>query len=79
VRHLNALASFVPAARFCVSGGITAGQLYGYLAAPNVGCVSADWLSPADAVARRDWERIRRLADVARNLSTPTVTAVRAQ
>lgn len=78
VRHLRALAAFVPAARFCVSGGITAADLSGYLAAPNVGCVSADWFAPADAVRRRDWERIRRLADVAVKLSEPTVTAVRA-
>ena len=78
IRHLKALAAFVPGARFCVSGGVTAADLSGYLAAPNVGCVSADWLAPADAVRRRDWARIQRLADVACKLSTPTVTAVRA-
>ncbi|MFB1294995.1 ketohydroxyglutarate aldolase [Mycobacterium sp. pW049] len=78
LRHLKALAAFVPAARFCVSGGLTAGDLSGYLASPNVGCVSADWLAPAEAVRRRDWDRIRRLADVAVKLSKPTVTAVRA-
>ncbi|AFM18998.1 2-keto-3-deoxy-6-phosphogluconate aldolase [Mycolicibacterium chubuense NBB4] len=78
LRHLKALAAFVPAARFCAAGGIGAADLSGYLAAPNVGCVSADWLAPSDAVARRDWERIRRLADVALTLSKPTVTAVRA-
>jgi 2-dehydro-3-deoxyphosphogluconate aldolase/(4S)-4-hydroxy-2-oxoglutarate aldolase len=74
LRHLRALAAFVPHARFCVSGGVTAADLTGYLAAPNVGCVSADWLSPADAVRRRDWDRIRRLADVALKLSTPAVS-----
>lgn len=78
LRDLRALASFVPAARFCVSGGLTAADLTRYLAAPNVGCVSADWLAPADAVRRRDWHRIQRLADVAVKLSTPAVTAVRA-
>lgn len=78
VRHLRTLAAFVPTARFCVSGGVTAADLTGYLAAPNVGCVSADWLAPAEAVRRRDWERIRRLADVAVKLRKPTVTAVRA-
>ncbi|MDY6999475.1 MAG: ketohydroxyglutarate aldolase [Actinomycetota bacterium] len=77
-RALKALASFVPAARFCPAGGIAPGELTRYLAAPNVGCVSADWLSPADAVRRRDWDRIHRLAEVALKLSTPTVTAVRA-
>jgi 2-dehydro-3-deoxyphosphogluconate aldolase/(4S)-4-hydroxy-2-oxoglutarate aldolase len=74
LRHLRVLAAFVPGARFCVSGGVTAADLTGYLAAPNVGCVSADWLTPADAVRRRDWDRIRRLADVALKLSTPTVS-----
>ena len=78
LRHLRALAAFAPGARFCPAGGISPAQLSGYLAAPNVGCVSADWLAPADAVRRRDWDRIRRLADVAIKLSTPTVTAVRA-
>lgn len=78
LRHLRALAAFAPTARFCASGGITAADLTGYLAAPNVGCVSADWLAPDDAVRRRDWDRIRRLADVALKLSTPTVTTVRA-
>lgn len=78
LRHLRALAAFAPGARFCPAGGISPAQLSGYLAAPNVGCVTADWLAPADAVRRRDWDRIRRLADVAVKLSTPTVTAVRA-
>jgi 2-dehydro-3-deoxyphosphogluconate aldolase / (4S)-4-hydroxy-2-oxoglutarate aldolase len=77
-RHLKALAAFAPGARFCVSGGLGAADLTGYLAAPNVGCVSADWLAPADAVRRRDWDRISRLADVALKLSTPTVASVRA-
>ena len=78
LRYLRALAAFVPAARFCPAGGITPAQLSGYLAAPNVGCVTADWLTPPDAIRRRDWDRIHRLADVAVKLSAPTVTAVRA-
>jgi 2-dehydro-3-deoxyphosphogluconate aldolase/(4S)-4-hydroxy-2-oxoglutarate aldolase len=78
VRYLNALAAFAPAARFCAAGEITAGTLTGYLAAPNVKCVSADWLTPADAVRRHDWDRIRRLAEVAVQLSTPAVPAARA-
>jgi len=74
-RLLKTLATFVPAARFCVSGGVAAADLRSYLAAPNVGCVAADWLAPADAVRRRDWERIQRLADVALKLSAPTMRA----
>mgnify|MGYP000058005576 CR=1 FL=1 len=78
VQYLRALAAFVPAARFCPSGGITAAQLTGYLAVSNVGCVSADWLTPADAVRNRDWDRIRRLAEVALQLGKPTAHALRA-
>lgn len=77
-RQLKALAAFAPAARFCAAGGIGPGDLTRYLNAPNVGCVAADWIAPADAVRRGDWDRIRRLAEVAVKLSNPTVTAERA-
>lgn len=77
-RQLKALAAFTPAARFCVAGGVGPGDLRRYLSAPNVGCVAADWLAPDEAVQKRDWERIQRLAEVALKLSNPTVTAVRA-
>ena len=77
-RQLKTLAAFAPAARFCAAGGIGPGDLTRYLAAPNVGCVAADWLTPTDAVRRGDWDRIRRLAEVAVKLSSPTVTAERA-
>lgn len=78
MRQLKTLAAFAPAARFCAAGAITPGDLPRYLSAPNVGCVAADWLAPADAVRRRDWDRIQRLAEVALTLSTPTVATVRA-
>jgi 2-dehydro-3-deoxyphosphogluconate aldolase / (4S)-4-hydroxy-2-oxoglutarate aldolase len=78
VRHLRRLAAFVPAARFCPAGGITAADLPAYLAEPNVGCVSADWLAPADAVRRRDWNRITRRAGLALTLGGPPVAALRA-
>ena len=51
-----------PAARFCPTGGITAASASGYLALPNVGCVGGSWLTPADAVAAGDWDRISSLA-----------------
>lgn len=78
IRQLKTLAAFAPAARFCAADGIGPGDITRYLSAPNVGCVAADWLVPADAVRRRDWDRIQRLAEVALKLSTPTVTTVRA-
>ncbi|MBI5338614.1 MAG: ketohydroxyglutarate aldolase [Mycolicibacterium rufum] len=78
LRHLAALAAFAPGARFAAAGGLTPADLSGYLAAPNVGCVIADWLAPRDAVRRRDWNRIGRLAAVSVTLSTPTVRRERA-
>jgi 2-dehydro-3-deoxyphosphogluconate aldolase/(4S)-4-hydroxy-2-oxoglutarate aldolase len=59
---LKAIASPVPAARFCPTGGITAASAPSYLALPNVGCVGGSWLTPADAVASGDWDRITTLA-----------------
>jgi 2-dehydro-3-deoxyphosphogluconate aldolase/(4S)-4-hydroxy-2-oxoglutarate aldolase len=62
VAFLKAIASPVPAARFCPTGGITAASAPSYLALPNVGCVGGSWLTPADVVASGDWDRITTLA-----------------
>ena len=59
---LKSLASPVPDARFCPTGGITAASAPSYLALPNVGCVGGSWLTPADAVRRGDWAAIEQLA-----------------
>lgn len=59
---LKAAAGPVPAARFCPTGGITATTAPAYLALPNVGCVGGSWLTPPDAVASGDWDRISALA-----------------
>ena len=59
---LKSVAAPVPAARFCPTGGITLASAPSYLALPNVGCVGGSWLTPADAVAAGDWDRITRLA-----------------
>ncbi|MDP3890572.1 bifunctional 4-hydroxy-2-oxoglutarate aldolase/2-dehydro-3-deoxy-phosphogluconate aldolase [Nocardioides sp.] len=59
---LRSIASPVPAARFCPTGGITLASAPSYLALPNVGCVGGSWLTPADALATGDWERVRSLA-----------------
>jgi 2-dehydro-3-deoxyphosphogluconate aldolase/(4S)-4-hydroxy-2-oxoglutarate aldolase len=59
---LKAMASPVPAARFCPTGGITAASAPSYLELSNVGCVGGSWLTPTDAVATGDWDRIARLA-----------------
>lgn len=66
--YLRSIASPVPAARFCPTGGITAGSAATYLALPNVGCVGGSWLTPADALAAGDWDRVRSLAAEAATL-----------
>ena len=48
--------------RFCPTGGITAANAPEFLALANVACVGGSWLTPADAVAAGDWDRITRLA-----------------
>ncbi|WGY02465.1 bifunctional 4-hydroxy-2-oxoglutarate aldolase/2-dehydro-3-deoxy-phosphogluconate aldolase [Nocardioides sp. QY071] len=60
--YLRAVGGPLPQARFCPTGGITPASAPGYLALPNVGCVGGSWLTPADAVAAGDWERISKLA-----------------
>lgn len=65
---LRSLASPIPEARFCPTGGITPASAPIYLALPNVGCIGGTWLTPADALAAGDWTRIEGLARQAGNL-----------
>ena len=67
--YLRSIASPVPAARFCPTGGITAASAATYLALPNVGCVGGSWLTPADALAAGDWARVEALAREAATLA----------
>lgn len=59
---LKGFASVFRDVRFCPTGGITAGSAPSYLALPNVACVGGSWLTPADAIAARDWARVEQLA-----------------
>jgi 2-dehydro-3-deoxyphosphogluconate aldolase / (4S)-4-hydroxy-2-oxoglutarate aldolase len=59
---LKAVGAPVPAARFCPTGGITPASAPSYLALDNVGCVGGSWITPADALAAGDWDRVTRLA-----------------
>lgn len=59
---LSSISSVVPAARFCPTGGITAALAPSYLSLANVGCVGGSWLTPKDALAAGDWDRVERLA-----------------
>lgn len=54
--------------KFCPTGGITPGNAREFLALPNVACVGGSWLTPADALAAQDWDRITRLAGEAAGL-----------
>jgi 2-dehydro-3-deoxyphosphogluconate aldolase/(4S)-4-hydroxy-2-oxoglutarate aldolase len=59
---LHAFAGPFPQVRFCPTGGITPATAPDYLALPNVMCIGGSWLTPADAIATRDWSRIEALA-----------------
>jgi len=65
---LKALASPVPAARFCPTGGVAPHNAADYLALPNVGCVGGSWLAPAALLQARDWDAISGLAKDAASL-----------
>ena len=60
--YLKAVAGPLPQARFCPTGGITPTTAPAYLALPNVGCIGGSWITPPDAIAARDWDRITKLA-----------------
>ena len=47
---------------FCPTGGITLATAPQFLALPNVKVCGGSWLTPADAVAAKDWVRITKLA-----------------
>jgi 2-dehydro-3-deoxyphosphogluconate aldolase/(4S)-4-hydroxy-2-oxoglutarate aldolase len=72
--YLKALASPLPRARFCPTGGIGPDSAADYLALPNVACVGGSWMLPPDAVRARDWGRIERLAREAARLGAAAGT-----
>ncbi|MFI0901234.1 bifunctional 4-hydroxy-2-oxoglutarate aldolase/2-dehydro-3-deoxy-phosphogluconate aldolase [Streptomyces sp. NPDC020983] len=59
---LKSLASPLPRARFCPTGGIDAARAPQYLRLPNVACVGGSWMIPPQLLAARDWEGITALA-----------------
>lgn len=65
---LRSLASPLPGALFCPTGGINAKTAEDYLALPNVVCVGGSWLLPKDAVQGGDWQRVTELARAASRL-----------
>ena len=65
VPMLKALAGPFADVVFCPTGGIDAQSAPQYLALANVRVVGGSWLTPADAVAAKDWARITQLARAA--------------
>ena len=65
---LKALAGPFPDVAFCPTGGITLETAPQFLALPNVKVCGGSWLTPADAVAGKDWARITQLAREASRL-----------
>jgi 2-dehydro-3-deoxyphosphogluconate aldolase/(4S)-4-hydroxy-2-oxoglutarate aldolase len=63
VGMLKALGGPFPELHFCPTGGISAATAPDFLCLPNVACVGGSWLTPASAVAARDWGRITLLAN----------------
>ncbi|ACL39001.1 2-dehydro-3-deoxyphosphogluconate aldolase/4-hydroxy-2-oxoglutarate aldolase [Pseudarthrobacter chlorophenolicus A6] len=68
-KYLAAIGAPVPHVRFCPTGGISLATAPDYLKLPNVACVGGSWLTPADAVAAKDWARITTLASGAAALA----------
>lgn len=68
VDFLRSVASPVPGARFCPTGGITATSADSYLRLPNVGCVGGTWITPASLLASKDWTAVEGLAAAAAGL-----------
>ena len=65
---LRSLASPLPAARFCPTGGISALNAEEYLAVPNVVCVGGSWVAPDEMIRDGKWDVIESLARQARAL-----------
>jgi 2-dehydro-3-deoxyphosphogluconate aldolase/(4S)-4-hydroxy-2-oxoglutarate aldolase len=54
--------------KFCPTGGVTVDSAPQFLALPNVVVCGGTWLTPADAVGRKDWAYITKLAKEASSI-----------
>ena len=68
--YLGSLASPLPDARFCPTGGITSASASSYLALPNVGCVGGSWITPSGLLAAGAWKQVSALAAAAATLGS---------
>jgi 2-dehydro-3-deoxyphosphogluconate aldolase/(4S)-4-hydroxy-2-oxoglutarate aldolase len=65
VPALKALGSVFRTMKFMPTGGISAGNLADYLAVPSVLACGGSWLTPADAIATGDFDKVTALAAAA--------------
>jgi 2-dehydro-3-deoxyphosphogluconate aldolase/(4S)-4-hydroxy-2-oxoglutarate aldolase len=65
---LKAVAAPLPHIRFCPTGGIDMSNARDYLALPNVIAVGGSWVVPQEALAAKDFARIKALAREASGL-----------
>jgi 2-dehydro-3-deoxyphosphogluconate aldolase/(4S)-4-hydroxy-2-oxoglutarate aldolase len=68
---LNALAGPLGDVMFCPTGGVSQDNAAQFLACRNVACVGGSWLTPRDALAAGDWDRVTALARAASALRQP--------
>lgn len=59
---LKSFSSVFGDVKFCPTGGITVETAPQFLALPNVPVCGGTWLTPADAVAAKNWAHITKLA-----------------
>ena len=62
---LRNVAPVLPGLSFCPTGGLNAGNFTAYLAEANVITTGGAWVTPAKAIADRDFGVIRSLAQTA--------------
>lgn len=59
---LRAFAGPFPDVMFCPTGGVRQHTAADYLALDNVSAVGGTWLTPAEAIARKDWPAMTEIA-----------------
>ncbi|ERS81312.1 ketohydroxyglutarate aldolase [Marinobacter sp. EVN1] len=59
---LKAFSGPFPDVVFCPTGGISRQTARDYLALPNVRAVGGSWLTPAEAIAGKDWQAVLEIA-----------------
>lgn len=59
---LRALAPVFPGIAFCPTGAVDEALARDYLELPNVPMIGGSWMAPGEAIAARDWRRVRDLA-----------------